>query len=180
MCEIGSCLIVIKIPAITERSYWSVELRFKNEISTKMERLKSVPFLLHFHCLNRQWRKTSELAICLQSNVLQIVINDVSLNLTFKKYIYHQLVPALDDGPTFFVAVEGGLPADPRFQWGIDPYSHYLLYRDWSLGLVFWASGLIPQGTNWEMGTNVITPLHSFIYFRDQSLKSKGTNPLWA
>ena len=38
--------------------------------------------------------------------MLQIDINDVSLNLTFKKYIYHQLVPALDDGPTFFVAVE--------------------------------------------------------------------------
>ena len=56
------------------------------------------------------WRclKTLEYAICLKSNVhvLQIVINDVSLNLTFKKYIYHQLVPALDDGPTFFVAVE--------------------------------------------------------------------------
>ena len=56
------------------------------------------------------WRclKTLEYAICLKSNVhvLQIVINDVSLNLTFKKYIYHQLVPALDDGPAFFVVVE--------------------------------------------------------------------------
>ena len=38
--------------------------------------------------------------------MLQIDINDVSLNLTFKKYIYHRLVPALDDGPAFFVAVE--------------------------------------------------------------------------
>ena len=130
MCEIGSCLIVIKIPAITERSYWSVELRFKNEISTKMERLKSVPFLLHFHCLNRQWRKTSELAICLQSNVLQIVINDVSLNLTFKKYIYHQLVPALDDGPTFFVAVEdNSLSTD----W-LSTLAHRMRVPWWCLG----------------------------------------------
>ena len=32
---------------------------------------------------------------------------------------------------------KGGLPADPRFQWGIEPWSHYLLHGDWSLCLVF-------------------------------------------
>ena len=30
---------------------------------------------------------------------VEVVINDVSWNLTFKKFIYHQLVPVLDDGP---------------------------------------------------------------------------------
>ena len=32
---------------------------------------------------------------------------------------------------------KGGLPADPRFQWGIEPWSHYLLHGDWSLYLFF-------------------------------------------
>ena len=47
---------------------------------------------------------------------------------------------------------------------GIDPYVP-----------MFLASGVIPQGTKLNMGTNVITPYHSIIAFRDQSLCLKIT-----
>ena len=44
---------------------------------------------------------------------------------------------------------------------------------DSSLGLVFLASELIPQGTNLDMGTIVITPPNSDIYLKDKSLSLK-------
>ena len=67
------------------------------------------------------------------------------------------------------------IPADPWFQWGIDPSSYYLLHGDWPLCSVFIAAGVIPQGTKFNMGTYVITPYHSILAFRDQSLCLKIT-----
>ena len=67
------------------------------------------------------------------------------------------------------------IPADPWFQWGIDPSSYYLLHGDWPLCSVFIAAGVIPQGTKFNMGTYVITPYHSITAFRDQSLCFKIT-----